>query len=135
DHVKRAQKTKKLLQMEYPRQKLEDITGITDVLDDARYFELGGICLPDEELYKIALSMKQLAISRKLKKLRFFGKIYGIEKNYIICEAEHVPRSEKDQKRFPDPKPTTPEELALPPEEPGVGTNKFSYFVCNNGNK
>ena len=41
-----------------------------------------------EEMYKISLAMHDLARREKLDSVRFFGKIFGLKRDYIIVEAK-----------------------------------------------
>eukprot|EP00111_Clytia_hemisphaerica_P008257 TCONS_00024081-protein len=52
------------------------------------YFEQAGIGLGREENYRIFLALKQLIFTQQLGTIRFWGKIFGLEKNYIIAEGE-----------------------------------------------
>jgi radial spoke head protein 4A len=61
---------------------------IPDLLEEASMFEWGGIGLGKEETFRIMLSMKQLLESHPLKNVRLFGKIFGTQADYIICESE-----------------------------------------------
>lgn len=48
-----------------------------------------GVGLNEEEVYSVQLQLKNLGENpdNKLKHVRFFGKVYGIYKNYYIFEA------------------------------------------------
>lgn len=53
------------------------------------YLEQVNIGLPREEMFRLALGIKELSGSRsQIGKLRFWGKIFGIKKNYYVVEAE-----------------------------------------------
>jgi radial spoke head protein 4A len=91
--------------------------------------------------------MKQLAETQPLKSVTFWGKIYGMEKNYIIAEAqyregeepqpeEEVAEAEEEEGEGeeevdPLPKSTFKANPPLPNEEYGAGVNKKVYYVCN----
>ncbi|KAH7825260.1 putative radial spoke head protein 6 [Monocercomonoides exilis] len=132
---------------------------ITDSMDESFYFSRMGIGLGQEELTQIILHMKQYFISQPMKSVRFFGKIYGVEKNYYVVEAEpndnypsydedfgeketglmeeKAPEVLNDEEADPDeppspkPKPAKPEEIF--PKEPRkeMTPNQFVYFVCH----
>nr|XP_014291117.1 radial spoke head protein 6 homolog A [Halyomorpha halys] len=61
---------------------------ITFPWDFVYYFEEMGICLPREELYQISLALRKLALIEGLSKIRFWGKIFGLERSYIVAECE-----------------------------------------------
>ncbi|XP_022920773.1 radial spoke head protein 6 homolog A isoform X2 [Onthophagus taurus] len=150
-----------------------------DMLQLLYYFEQCGVGLPREEMFAIMLSMRVLAKKAQLAAIRFWGKIYGTYKNYIILETElkeeeimkkiEAIESEKEaeeqrimdekealeaQQKLDDlanqevggedvpvskiPRQLPPAPLNLfeevpecPPELPGTGVNKKTYFVCN----
>ncbi|CAL8143133.1 unnamed protein product [Orchesella dallaii] len=53
------------------------------------YLEQINIGLPREEMFRVALGIKELSATRpQIAKLRFWGKIFGIQKNYYVIEAE-----------------------------------------------
>lgn len=53
------------------------------------YLEQVTIGLPREEMFRIALGIKELSGSRtQIGRLRFWGKIFGTSKNYYVVEAE-----------------------------------------------
>ena len=60
-----------------------------DLLEEASMFEWGGVGLGREETVRIMLAMKQLLENNPLKSVRFFGKIFGRRKDYIIVEGEY----------------------------------------------
>ncbi|XP_069699823.1 radial spoke head protein 6 homolog A [Periplaneta americana] len=60
----------------------------TDVMETQFYFENGGIGLPRNEMFLIALGMRKLRLNQRFKKIRFWGKILGTEKNYYIVETD-----------------------------------------------
>lgn len=51
-------------------------------------FEQVGVGLSREDMYRIFLSLKELALQNNVKSVRFWGKILGIKANYIIAETE-----------------------------------------------
>jgi len=53
------------------------------------YLEQVNIGLPREEMFRVALGMKELSATRpQIGKMRFWGKIFGIQKNYYVIETE-----------------------------------------------
>ncbi|CAF4657953.1 unnamed protein product, partial [Rotaria socialis] len=124
------------------------------ILEQAYYFEQAGIGLGKDESYRIWLALKQLADKGQIDKLRFWGKIFGTQKNYFIAEAEqnvddetdenelHEEAHISDDNRHPNeeemddeedmlPKSTYKPPPVVPKEERGTGANKYTYYVCN----
>lgn len=55
-----------------------------------------------EEMQRIFLALKKLVDSERLTHCRFWGKILGIENNYIVAEAENREGEEKDHYTIED---------------------------------
>lgn len=68
----------------------EDIIdpGKRDLIQFAFYYEKAGIGFSKTELYCLEISIRELAKTEKLQDVRFWGKIFGLEKNYIVVESE-----------------------------------------------
>ncbi len=103
---------------------------------------------------RIWLSLKQLIDKGQFEKLRFWGKIFGTQKNYFIAEAEQNtddgddddeeteeaqmidekdPGDDDDFDSEDDPLPKTTYKAPpiIPKEQRGTGVNKYTYYVCN----
>ncbi|XP_065065225.1 radial spoke head protein 4 homolog A-like isoform X2 [Rhopilema esculentum] len=130
---------------------------LPNVMELAHCFEQAGIGLAREELYRVFLALKQLVFSYPLTSVRFWGKIFGVEKNYIVAEVEfregedaeeEVGEGEGDEEREDDRRDDGSEEgvpseeddipksqwkppPVIPKEDHHNGTNKKVYFVCN----
>lgn len=133
-------------------------------METAFYFEQAGIGLDKDESYYIFLSLKNLINVQPIQTCRFWGKILGLEMNYIIAEVqlhegeggeeeetgeeegETVAEEEKEmgeaeeegeekEKEAEPPKSTYKLPPEIPKEENGTGTNKYIYFVCNEPGK
>eukprot|EP00730_Choanoeca_flexa_P018473 TRINITY_DN8984_c0_g1_i2.p1 TRINITY_DN8984_c0_g1~~TRINITY_DN8984_c0_g1_i2.p1 ORF type:complete len:495 (+),score=148.71 TRINITY_DN8984_c0_g1_i2:79-1563(+) len=118
-----------------------------------RHFEDADIGLGREEIFRIFLALKQLADEHPLKNVSFWGKIHGLETNYIIAEGEfregEEPQPEESQDDNDGDLPTEDDEgeevdpqdklpvskykpdPVIPAEEYGSGCNKKVYFVCS----
>eukprot|EP01012_Entosiphon_sulcatum_P009742 TRINITY_DN1556_c0_g1_i1.p1 TRINITY_DN1556_c0_g1~~TRINITY_DN1556_c0_g1_i1.p1 ORF type:complete len:589 (+),score=140.75 TRINITY_DN1556_c0_g1_i1:93-1859(+) len=100
---------------------------------EARYWELGGIGFPQNEAFLIDLAISKLASEKKLKDIRFFGKIFGRYSDYIVVEsARWYP--EPDHKNYQEknvmPNPPRKGVVVDVQEEPmGKGVNRYSYWV------
>ncbi|KAM9060486.1 radial spoke head protein 4 homolog A isoform 2-T2 [Megaptera novaeangliae] len=121
---------------------------LPNVMESAFYFEQAGVGLGTDETYRIFLALKQLTDTHPIQKCRFWGKILGLEMNYIVAEVEFhegedeeeveeedVPEerdngdSEADEDELPRSFYKAPQ--AIPKEESRRGANKYVYFVCN----
>jgi radial spoke head protein 4A len=129
-----------------------------DILEEARMFEWGGIGFGHDETFRVMLSVKQLLEvtsflllltvykTHPLKSVRLFGKIFGRNNDYLICETEYkegerepeqvpevVHKEDEDEEEEED-KVINKKDLVLEvPEEVGIGSNKFVYWVCTSG--
>ncbi|NXU03619.1 RSH4A protein, partial [Buphagus erythrorhynchus] len=130
---------------------------LPNVMETAFYFEQAGIGLNKDESYYIFLALKNLINVQPIQTCRFWGKILGLEMNYIIAEVqlqegeeeeeigeegeEIVEEGEKEmgeaeedeqkEKEAEPPKSTYKPPPEIPKEANGTGTNKYVYFVCN----
>jgi len=53
------------------------------------FFEQAGIGLNREEMFRIGMALKNLTETHPLEHARFWGKIFGIEQNYLVAEVEY----------------------------------------------
>ena len=86
-----------------------------DVTAEASMLEWAGVYFGEEEVFQLKKSMKKLALMSGATQLRFWGKIYGTQKDYWIVEGELNKSEEK-------PSDDT-QELR------GSGCNKYVYWV------
>uniref|UniRef100_A0A8C5INA9 Radial spoke head component 4A n=1 Tax=Junco hyemalis TaxID=40217 RepID=A0A8C5INA9_JUNHY len=136
---------------------------LPNVMETAFYFEQAGIGLSKDECYYIFLAFKNLISVQPIQTCRFWGKIMGLEMNYIIAEVQLREGEEEEEEREEEEEETVAEEekemgegeeeveqkekepeppkstYKPPPEIPkeanGTGTNKYVYFVCNEPGK
>ncbi|NXG47203.1 RSH4A protein, partial [Psilopogon haemacephalus] len=131
-------------------------TPLPNVMETAFYFEQAGIGLSKDESYHIFLALKNLITVHPIQTCRFWGKILGLEMNYIIAEVQcHEGEEEEetgeeevteeggkeideveveDEEKEKEDKPlesTYKPPPVIPKEEDGSGANKYVYFVCN----
>jgi radial spoke head protein 4A len=59
--------------------------------------EWGGVYFGEEEVYSLQKSIKKLALMSGASQLRFWGKLYGTEKDYFVVEGELNQSEEKPQ--------------------------------------
>ncbi|NWW89033.1 RSH4A protein, partial [Rhynochetos jubatus] len=136
-------------------------TPLPNMMEAAFYFEQAGIGLSKDESYHIFLALKKLINAQPLATCRFWGKMLGLEMNYIIAEVRYQEGEEEEEEteeedvteeggkgrgEFGDedeekekedepPKSTYQPPPIIPKEENGTGANKFVYFVCNEPGK
>ncbi|NXA77001.1 RSH4A protein, partial [Thryothorus ludovicianus] len=130
---------------------------LPNVMETAFYFEQAGVGLNKDESYYIFLALKNLINVQPIQTCRFWGKILGLEMNYIVAEVqlregedeeetgeegeETIAEGEKEmgeaeedeqkEKEAEPPKSTYKPPPEIPKEANGTGTNKYVYFVCN----
>ncbi|XP_006984390.2 radial spoke head protein 4 homolog A isoform X1 [Peromyscus maniculatus bairdii] len=124
---------------------------LPNVMESAYYFEQAGVGLGTDETYRVFLALKQLTDTHPIQRCRFWGKILGLEMNYIVAEVEF--RDGEDEEEVEEeavaeerddgeseagegeedesPKPLYKAPQAIPKEDRRTGTNKYVYFVCN----
>jgi len=90
-------------------------------------FEQAGIGLKPFEATRIALGLQRLASEHPVKSVRFWGKIVGTQRDYLVAECQFKPGHTGGE---PEASLT---EGAVPPEPAGTGANTFAYFVCQFG--
>ncbi|NXF34292.1 RSH4A protein, partial [Nyctibius bracteatus] len=135
-------------------------TPLPNVMETAFYFEQAGIGLSKDESYHIFLALKKLVSVQPIQTCRFWGKILGLEMNYIIAEVQYHEGEEEEEteeeevikegekgvdevededeekkKEDEPPKSTYKPPPVIPKEENGTGANKYVYFVCNEPGK
>lgn len=121
-------------------------------MESAYYFEQAGVGLGTDETYRVFLALKQLTDTHPIQRCRFWGKILGLEMNYIVAEVEF--RDGEDDEEVDEegiaeerdnggseagegeeeeelPKSLYKAPQAIPKEESRTGANKYVYFVCN----
>ncbi|XP_069711674.1 radial spoke head protein 4 homolog A-like [Phaenicophaeus curvirostris] len=134
-------------------------TPLHNVMETAFYFEQAGIGLSKDESYLIFLALKNLISVQPIQTCRFWGKILGLEMNYIIAEVQfqegeeeeeteeeevieeeekevnEVEDTDEEKEKDEPPKSTYKPPPLIPKEENGTGANKYVYFVCNEPGK
>ncbi|XP_072293371.1 radial spoke head protein 6 homolog A-like [Eucyclogobius newberryi] len=122
----------------------------------AHYLEQIGVGPGRGELQRVFLALRQLVKNNTLPRCRFWGKILGMESNYIIAEVEYREGEEEEDERSEEeeeeqeqskgeaygerdeekeeteidiPQSTYKPPPVVPVEAPGTGTNKCVYYV------
>nr|XP_020138859.1 radial spoke head protein 6 homolog A isoform X2 [Microcebus murinus] len=121
--------------------------------------EVAGVGLSSDESFRVFLALKQLVEQQPIHTCRFWGKVLGLSRNYLVAEVEfregeeegeeeeveemleggeameaHAEEEgEEDEEKVADvvPKPTWKPPPVIPKEESRSGTNKYLYFVCS----
>lgn len=81
-------------------------------------FEWAGISFGEEETYKLQKSLKKLAVMSGATALRFWGKVYGSQKDYYVVEG--------DLSKKEEPSRDAQQEVR------GEGANRHVYWVTDN---
>lgn len=128
-------------------------------MESAFYFEQGGVGLSSDESFRLFLALKQLVEQQPIHTCRFWGKILGFKRSYLVAEVEFregeeemeeeeveeltesgevtethgEEEGEEDEEKVADsiPKSTWKPPPVIPKEESRSGANKYLYFVCN----
>ncbi|KAM5297509.1 radial spoke head protein 6 homolog A [Glossophaga mutica] len=134
-------------------------TAVPNVMESAFYFEQAGVGLSSDESFRIFLALKQLVDQQPIHTCRFWGKILGLSRSYLVAEVEFregeeeveeeemveeltegdvldihgEEEGEEDEEKVSDflPKRTWKPPPLIPKEESRLGANKYLYFVCN----
>lgn len=72
-------------------------TPLPNVAELTFFLEQIGVGLGQEEMQRILLALKQLVDIQPLQRCRFWGKILGIEGNYIVAEVEFRDGEEEEE--------------------------------------
>lgn len=72
-------------------------TPLPNVTELTFFLEQIGVGLGREEMQRILLAMKQLVDMQPMQHCRFWGKILGIEGNYIVAEVEYRDSEEEEE--------------------------------------
>ncbi|XP_044540143.1 radial spoke head protein 6 homolog A-like, partial [Gracilinanus agilis] len=133
---------------------------VPNVIEAAFYFEQAGVGMNSDETFRIFLSLKQLVEQQPIQTCRFWGKILGLDRNYLVAEVEFREGEEEEEEEEAEelvegaaegmegrpeeegedeeekevdepPKSTWKPPPVIPREDSRTGTNKFLYFVCN----
>ena len=93
---------------------------VSNLFADFEVFEWAGVSFGSDELFRLQQSLTRLSISSGSERLRFWGKVYGTQKDYYIAEG-FVQATDEDGTEKP-----------IGFEERGAGTNQFVYWVTDN---
>ncbi|CDW78166.1 UNKNOWN [Stylonychia lemnae] len=91
---------------------------IPNIPEEQRMFEWAGIVFGEELTAKLTKAIKRLAVLSGASQLRFWGKVYGIQKDYWVAEGILDTQEEGKQ--------------SMNQEKRGEGINKLVYWVNDN---
>lgn len=94
------------------------VNNVPDLLAQSRVFEWAGVGFGDKETYRLQKSLAELALKTSAANLKFWGKIYGTQKDYYIAEGT-MEAGEEEEGRPADF------------EGRGTGVNQFVYWVTD----
>ncbi|XP_036272236.1 radial spoke head protein 6 homolog A isoform X1 [Pipistrellus kuhlii] len=136
-------------------------TAVPNIMESAFYFEQGGVGLSSDESFRLFLALKQLVEQQPIHTCRFWGKVLGLRRSYLVAEVEfregeeeveeeeveelmegadltteahgEEEGGEEDEEKAADvlPKLQWRPPPVIPREESRSGANKYLYFVCN----
>ncbi|KAK3092588.1 hypothetical protein FSP39_004684 [Pinctada imbricata] len=145
-----------------PEESDELETPLPNIMELCFFFEQASVGLNREEMIRVWLALKNLVDNHPLSHVRFWGKIFGTEQNYYIAEVEYRDgdgeeeeeeeepeehqdedttekegdeEGEEEQEEDDTPKPDYKAPPEIPKEDNRSGTNKKTYFVCNDPGK
>ncbi|XP_059940709.1 radial spoke head protein 6 homolog A [Mesoplodon densirostris] len=127
---------------------------VPNIMEKAFYFEQAGVGLSSDENFRIFMALKQLVEQQPIHTCRFWGKILGLSRSYLVAEVEFLEGEEEveemmeggevmeahgeeegdeGEEKVTDviPKPTWKPPPVVPKEASRNGANKYVYFVCN----
>lgn len=138
---------------------LQTDSPVPNIMETAFYFEQAGVGLSSDESFRIFLALRQLVEQQPIHSCRFWGKILGLSRSYLVAEVEFregeeegeeeeveemteggevlethgEEEGEEDEEKIVDavPKPQWKPPPVIPKEESRSGANKYLYFVCN----
>jgi len=100
------------------KREVTSLGAVPNLLSDAQILEQVGVGFGQEETLLLQKSLAQLAARTQARELRFWGKIFGSQKDYFIAEG-YLNHSYSDETPSADVEPH------------GVGTNRLTFWVAN----
>ena len=80
-----------------PEQDEDAESPLPNLMELCFFFEQAGIGLNREETMRIWLALKTLVDNHPLQHVRFWGKLFGIEQNYIVAEVEYSEGQDEEE--------------------------------------
>lgn len=91
---------------------------IPDMMEELQLLERAGLGFGDKETFKIYSAIKKLCQAKGASSMIFWGKVFGLKKDYYVVQAALEGGEEGEQPPNVEPK--------------GTGINEKIYFVTNN---
>lgn len=91
---------------------------LPSLVDEMKMLEWAGINFGDDMVYILQKSLKRLAVLSGATSVKFFGKIFGTQRDYWIAQGTIVGEEEKQKNPMV--------------EKRGEGTNTHVYWVTEN---
>jgi len=91
-----------------------------DLIADGPLLEWAGVSFGSEELYRTHLALKQLSNKYPARGLRLWGKVQGLQNDYLIAEGQIDDDGEED----------ATDAWGNTLEKTGTGANKYTYWVA-----
>nr|KAF6411619.1 radial spoke head 6-like protein A [Rousettus aegyptiacus] len=63
-------------------------TPVPNIMESAFYFEQAGVGLSSDESFRIFMALKQLVEQQPILTCRFWGKILGLSRSYLVAQVE-----------------------------------------------
>jgi radial spoke head protein 4A len=108
---------------------------VPNVIGEMAFMSQFGVGLNPQETVLVQLATERLLRKKPLSVVRFWGKVFGADRDYYVWEAEYNegarPHAESKEEEDKERKEDQPEKVANAPLEEDSGPNQFSYFVCN----
>lgn len=96
---------------------------VQNLTEESNFHEWAGVSLGRTETFRLHMALKHLAAKKPVKNLRFFGKLFGTDKDYLVVEGV----MDAEEEEADDAK----DALGNAIQKTGDGPNKYTYFVCN----
>jgi len=104
---------------------------VQNIAEDALLFETAGIGISLTQATSLATGLRKLAEKEPVKSVRFWGKVTGTMRDYLIAECRYTDPTAHEAVASTDPpgkpKPGSPEPVPL--EKIGEGLNSYVYYV------
>mmetsp|Transcript_13608 Transcript_13608/g.15256 ORF Transcript_13608/g.15256 Transcript_13608/m.15256 type:complete len:391 (+) Transcript_13608:311-1483(+) len=93
---------------------------LSDFQADSEILQWAGVGFGQDETFRLQASLTKLSVTSASEKLRFWGKIYGTERDYYVAEGFIAASGDEEEGEKPKGF-----------EERGSGVNEFVYWVAN----
>eukprot|EP00760_Papus_ankaliazontas_P036614 PhM_4_TR8359/c2_g1_i1/m.69556/K19756/RSPH4A; radial spoke head protein 4A len=104
------------------------------IVNDARYWRMCGVGLPDSEVFLLEQSITRHAQDNNLEEVQFMGRINGTGGNYYVVVSKRVlSKNEKvfeERNTMPLP-PRKGVEVDMQSEPAWKGLNRYTFWVCS----